>query len=456
MPVLQFFAGTNLPLSWAELRSLKFGDDKRLGNTILVNTKQDIKKIYSEYRFIGGSKRMGIVIAQVDLHKYADLEQSHVDVVRFLTHFLHHVFTQDVNNLTAVMSSAKTSLAGVNFLDKEGIQALRTILQTIYTKAVTSLNPKFFNLNILAGADVTKALPEVSNLGHDVLKNLKDAGLKLKMLGSMHQLEKNTATSKKVLRNKGLEVNVTYDLSTKKVVISVTIAVQDYDLWGRIEYKRPVRSMKVGMIPLKLAFIMLNLARIKEGKGFWDPMAGLGTIVMAGLLKGAYSYGSDVDHRMVEAMKKNIAWMYEQGLVSKPLHRVFLFDIRKRPKTNKMLANIIRTGRFDAIVTEGYLGPRRYKPFRSKKHAMFWAKRVAMLNKQFLKNITSAVRVGGRVVFCMPIFTYAKKDGFGKLEVEPEINKNRFKVVKFRTGELVWSRKGAVVARKIHVLERIK
>ena len=64
-----------------------------------------------------------------------------------------------------------------------------------------------------------------------------------------------------------------------------TVAVQDFEDWGRRDYGRPEVEAHIGMLPPKVARMMLNIA--VSGKQLavstvLDPFCGVGTILMEG------------------------------------------------------------------------------------------------------------------------------------------------------------------------------
>ncbi len=88
--------------------------------------------------------------------------------------------------------------------------------------------------------------------------------------------------------------------------VAQTIWVQDIDAYTRRDINRE-RSMSVGMMPPKLAQIMVNLGT--EGDRalqIWDPFCGLGTtLIEASHMGHAYLLGSDISDEMVSATKVN-------------------------------------------------------------------------------------------------------------------------------------------------------
>lgn len=126
--------------------------------------------------------------------------------------------------------------------------------------------------------------------------------------------------------------------------LAEVVAVQDIDAYSKRDYKKPFRSMKVGMLPPKLAQIMINLTGI-DGK-IWDPFCGGGVLVMEGLLMGHKMLGSDINSRTLEGAKKNVEWLKNEFDV-KSNAELFVHD------ATKPVPDI----QFDAIACEGYLGP---------------------------------------------------------------------------------------------------
>jgi tRNA G10 N-methylase Trm11 len=101
--------------------------------------------------------------------------------------------------------------------------------------------------------------------------------------------------------------------------------------------------MKMGMLPPKLAQILINLAGA-PGK-IWDPFCGSGTLVMEGLLMGRDMMGSDIKPEHVEGAKKNIEWLIHNYELKIKNYELFVHDATYPLKAN-----------FSAIVFEGDLG----------------------------------------------------------------------------------------------------
>ena len=162
-------------------------------------------------------------------------------------------------------------------------------------------------------------------------------------------LELNSASIyKNKLTIRGVEFNII--ISNDKILLSKTIAVQDVESYSQRDYGRPKRDSHIGMIPPKLAQIMINFADIKKGETILDPFCGIGTILQEALLNDYKIIGIDANDKQVENSKENFKWLSEKYILEYPDYKIFQSDVGNI--TRKIKANSI-----DAIVTESTLGP---------------------------------------------------------------------------------------------------
>ena len=129
--------------------------------------------------------------------------------------------------------------------------------------------------------------------------------------------------------------------------IAQTLGVQHVEAFARRDFKKPVRDMQVGMLPPKLALMMVNFAR-KEGNPpsrIWDPFCGTGTILVEGKYLGSEVFGSDISPDMISASKQNLQHFFYDF----PLDHILLHDART-PLPSSQQKEI-------TIVSEGFLGP---------------------------------------------------------------------------------------------------
>ena len=219
------------------------------------------------------------------------------------------------------------------------------------------------------------------------------------------------------------------------------IGVQDIDAYAKRDQARPARDAKVGMLPPKLAQILINLCGpLKPGARILDPFCGTGVVLQEALLMGYRAYGTDISERMVEYSEKNLRWLIggaEKGV----------FLVSQGDATSFTWAQPI-----DAVACEGYLGrpmsqvPAEIKLKTEKQECggiMLW----------FLKNLAGQIKSGTPVVVAMP--AWLREDGYySRLEILDEIEGLGYNVNNKSREGLIYAREGQIVARDIIILRK--
>lgn len=180
-----------------------------------------------------------------------------------------------------------------------------------------------------------------------LLKNskisLQQNGIKSRFVNKTSENVANTAIQDSGLLRHGVELCI---FEGKEIFIGRTVAVQDFKSYGFRDFERPARDQRSGMLPPKLAQVMINISGAKKGSTIYDPFCGSGTILMEGLLLGMNVTGSDISEKAVSNSVTNLKWL-EQNFRFQGKWEVFAKDATK--KCNEVKA--------DAIVAETYLGP---------------------------------------------------------------------------------------------------
>lgn len=181
-----------------------------------------------------------------------------------------------------------------------------------------------------------------------------------------------------------------------KIKLARTIWVQDFEGWNQRDYGRPSRDARVGMLPPKLARLLINLAEVHESAGILDPFCGSGTVLQeAAILGYRHLVGTDIDKQALERTRANFSWLRQSypEIVSPALMAV---DI-------KNLLNVLKNSSYDAVVTEPYLGP----PLHGKEPK--W--RLEEIRKELtdfyfhtLKILSRIIKSSGRVVMIWPVW----------------------------------------------------
>lgn len=217
--------------------------------------------------------------------------------------------------------------------------------------------------------------------------------------------KENTLSSVVVGQNKldsvGLEVIIVQ--AGNRLMIAKTETVQDYKALSYRDYNRPARDDKSGMLPPKLAQIMINLAGLKNKKEqvLLDAFCGSGTVLMEASLMGIQNLvGADLSVKAVKDTEINTNWIENKFDVKN-------LDYKLYHKSATELSNVLNPGSIDVIVTEPYLGPQRgWLDIRKIKNELeeLYSKTIIEFGKVLKKD--------GKVVMVWPVFkTDDKKQG---------------------------------------------
>lgn len=236
-----------------------------------------------------------------------------------------------------------------------------------------------------------------------------------------------------------------------KTIAAQTIAEQDIEAYAARDQGRPLRDARVGMLPPKLAQIITNLALGDVSQTDFvderllDPFCGTGVVLQEALLMGYNTYGTDLEPRMIDYSRKNLEWLYEQGL---PLPASqFLLEVGDATSHSWDPTPY-------AVACETYLGT----PFTSLPPAHILKKaqqECDEIHKKFLQNLGKQIRSGKRL--CLAVPAWKTKNGFLHLEtldLLEELGYTRQKFVHARDADLIYHRPDQVVARELVVLEK--
>lgn len=259
----------------------------------------------------------------------------------------------------------------------------------------------------------------------------------------------NTLSSAQVYHNKldqpeHCEYLVTQHNS--RFLLAKTHEVQNIEAYSRRDFDRPARDARVGMLPPKLAQIMLNLAQAKSTDTVLDPFCGTGVVLQEALLLGLKVYGSDISTRMIQMTKQNLSWLSLQ------YPHINTSDIRLEvadAKINKWITP------YNIIVSELYLGP----PLTSIPSENLLKTIISDVNKLLidtLKNLAQQTHKDQYLVLAIPAWTVAKNKTF-YLPAVDQIGNLGYNLVSFKLAkhsELVYFREGQFVKRQLLVIKR--
>ena len=280
---------------------------------------------------------------------------------------------------------------------------------------------------------------DVQSLGIRVKKLLRQSGKSIRFVANKDQ----RLTTAQVVHNHLVEngVELIIGIGKTETLLAITTGIQNIESYSLRDYGRPNRDARVGMLPPKLAQIMLNLARPKKNGKILDPFCGTGVILQEALLLGFDVIGSDINPRMVEYSKKNLDWLGEHFII-KNKSEVFWADAIKRTWDYSI----------DAVVTEGTLGLPLTPHFDPKRKIKNEAD-VSRLILAFLTNLKPQLKPDTPVCLCIP--AWAENDRYRMLKVVDQIMGLGYNFIRFKDIQpldLLYFRKGQMVARQILVL----
>lgn len=248
------------------------------------------------------------------------------------------------------------------------------------------------------------------------------------------------------------------------------IGVQDIDAYARRDQARPARDARVGMLPPKLAQILINLCGgLPEGSVVLDPFCGTGVVLQEALLMGYFAYGTDISERMIEYSEKNLKWLLSNskrlfsghfGGCCRELGRSPREDGRERPgpeKTPFELAQGDATSYqwqqpINAVACEGYLG----KPFGkvpTEIEVKEQKQECGAIIMGFLKNLVGQIEPGTPVTIAIP--AWLRESGeYERLEILDLIDELGYNVNNKSREGLLYCREGQIVARDIIILRK--
>ncbi|MDO4870793.1 MAG: methyltransferase domain-containing protein [Candidatus Saccharibacteria bacterium] len=231
-----------------------------------------------------------------------------------------------------------------------------------------------------------------------------------------------------------------------RTYIGRSLGAQNITAYVNRDRKRPKRDARVGMLPPKLAQILINLSRpapFAPNQQFklLDPFCGTGVVLQEAHLLGFRVVGSDLEPRMIDYTKQNLAW----------LDRDLSPELLVGDATEAQWPNNI-----DCVASETYLGY-PFKSIQSPSVIDIEANKIEHLLSAFLNNLRRQSARGTRI--CIAVPAWLQHNGqYRDLEIIKPINLKRlnYEPIKFQhTGSraLLYHRDDQIVARRILVLQ---
>ena len=242
-------------------------------------------------------------------------------------------------------------------------------------------------------------------------------------------------------------------------IVARTTRVQDINAYTLRDRGRPKRDARVGMLPPKLAQIIINLAgthvTLDDPTGsqvdpprttrLLDPFCGTGVVLQEALLMGYDVYGTDIEPRMIDYTGENLDWLDA---------KVGFGDVQMLIEPGDATSHTWQQP-IDVVAGETYLG----RPFTARPSPEVLAQTVSEVNlilKKFLANLHKQLALGTRLCLAVPAWQITP-DNFKHLPLIDQISEIGYNEVRFEHnpgGNLLYYRPDQIVARELLVLTR--
>lgn len=327
------------------------------------------------------------------------------------------------------------------FYSKSPLEVLKKTVAHFSENIPKDIGKITIGLSYYGGKIPSKILNQA---GLKLKSQLKKAGVSVRLIDSK-DLALSTATS----HHNGLgkspkKIEIIIVQNHQEFIVGQSIGCQNISAYRDRDQKRPKRDSKVGMLPPKLAQIIINLSRpetAETGKQLTllDPFCGTGVILQEASLLGFDLLGSDIEPRMIDFTKHNLTWLNPE----------------LRPKLSVGDATKLKWTNFDCVASEAYLG-RPYATPPNTEQLVKEKNYVGGIVKGFLKNIAEQMPENSQICLAVPAWLrpsgiyddldIIKATNLAKLGLEYK----KFRLVK--PEDLLYFRPDQSVARRLLVL----
>lgn len=304
--------------------------------------------------------------------------------------------------------------------------------------------------------------------------------------------DKPALNSAQVLHNKltsplGWELLLIKD--GRKTILARTTHEQNIEDYALRDRGRPMRDARIGMLPPKLAQIIVNLAKPEQSRSLrlapgaksevqpeslaypvrngtlgqtkrtgdqklkvLDPFCGTGVILQEAGLMGYGVYGTDIDERMVEYSQKNLHWLTTKSSYDGSSSRFEVADATMYHWPHE----------YDVIAAETYLG----RAFTSPPAPDMLEKNrrdCDTIIRKFLMNVYSQTKPGFRLALALPAWALPHSNSkipiatflhLPLLDSLDELGYNQLEFEHAAQQNLIYHRDGQIVGRELVVLTR--
>jgi len=331
---------------------------------------------------------------------------------------------------------------------KLGRIATTTNLKNIFEDVKTLLNPGDNKYNFGISTYGPTGL-QIKTFGMQIKQYLKSLNKSCRFVVSQEKNLSSVVVEQNHLLDNGIELNLI--AKNNKLYLGQTLAVQPFKTLSFRDYGRPARDDRSGMLPPKLAQIMINLANTDKAKTILDPFCGSGTILTEAILMNYKNLiGSDISPKAIADSQTNLDWIKQKFSLKAINCQLINLDATKL--NQKLKSNSVGT-----IITEPYLGPQRGQ-IKIKETVQ----ELTNLYEKSLETFYNLLEVKGKIIMIWPIILDSLRKNYLPINL-----KNKFKIINSLPEELsnknnlsprsgfIYGRPEQRVWREIVVLEKI-
>lgn len=308
---------------------------------------------------------------------------------------------------------------------------------------------------------------EIQKVGIILKQSLKKHNVSMRLIpNSENALSSATSHHNKLGLSQNKIELIIIKTNDGKTIIASSTGSQNITAYANRDQARPKRDAFVGMLPPKLAQIMINLAignikskslnsdpkSIPPKDGIppkavvvLDPFCGTGVILQEAAIMGYSVYGTDLSEKMIRYSRDNLNWLIDTHYKQFEwyLHEGDAMTTKWRQPIN-------------AVVCESYLG----QPFSAPPSPAKLSEVVDNCNyiiTEFLRNLRDQIEPGTPI--CIAVPAWRNKDGsFTHLPIIDTVARFGYKPHEFLNvskNDLIYYRPDQVVARELLVLIKV-
>jgi tRNA G10 N-methylase Trm11 len=288
---------------------------------------------------------------------------------------------------------------------------------------------------------------DIQKTGIVLKSKLKPTGTSLRLIPNQESVLSTATSHHNKLGLSDNKVELIVVLGQSGIVIAESTGAQNITALAARDQGRPKRDAFVGMLPPKLAQILINLAGPLKASDLpqprvLDPFCGTGVILQEASLMHYAVYGTDLAEKMIRYTKDNLNWLQDKENIG------IDYMVEEGDATTTKWNSPI-----DAVIAEGYLGQPFSAPPSNSKLVEVRGNTNHILS-EFLKNLATQIKPGTPVVLAVP--AWKDIDGhFTHLPLLTKVDELGYEYVQMRNvrpDQLLYFRPDQIVAREILVL----